>query len=143
MSYIFSEDDKYYVVEFENLVGVSPRKDALMSMAMSFDPENSLGSTEDQVTSETPAQIVGLKSISAGLDDEFEDDNSESLGELFQKSNDLNHSFTSNTSTISSSTATSSLPSTEEMRRIVESNKIRLIEGCCDLKDLTIGNIYL
>jgi hypothetical protein len=42
MSYIFSEDDKYYVVEFENLVGVSPRKDALMSMAMSFDPENSL-----------------------------------------------------------------------------------------------------
>jgi len=108
-----------------------------------FDPENSLGSTEDQVTSETPAQIVGLKSISAGFDDEFEDDNSESLGELFQKSNDLNHSFTSNTSTISSSTATSSLPSTEEMRRIVESNKIRLIGGCCDLKDLSIGNIFL
>jgi len=73
----------------------------------------------------------------------FEYDNSKSLGELFQRSNDLNHSFTSNTSTILSSTATSSLSSTEEMRRIVESNKIRLIKGCCDLEDLTIYNIFL
>ena len=63
-----------------------------------FDPENSLGSAEDQVASETPAQIVGLKSISDRFGDKFEDDNSESLGELFQKSNDLNNSFTSNTS---------------------------------------------
>jgi len=100
-----------------------------------YDPENLLGSTEDQVTSETPAQIVGLKSITAGFDDEFVDDSSESLGEISQKSNDLNHTFTSNTSTISSSTATRSLPSTEEVRRIIESNKIRLIGGCCDIKD--------
>jgi len=45
-----------------------------------FDPENSIGfieksADEDQITSETPAQIVGSKSISAGFDDEFEDDN--------------------------------------------------------------------
>ena len=49
-----------------------------------FDPENSLGSTEDQVIQETPAQIARLKSISARFDDEFEDDNSVSLGELFR-----------------------------------------------------------
>jgi len=40
---------------------------------------------EDQETSETSAEKVGLKSVSAGSDDEFEDDNSDSLGERFQK----------------------------------------------------------
>jgi len=42
MSYIFKEDDKYYVVEFANLLGVSPQKDRIMAMFQSHDHEAAL-----------------------------------------------------------------------------------------------------
>jgi hypothetical protein len=42
MSYIFTEDDKYYTVKFENLLGVSPRKNDLLKMFMSHDHESAL-----------------------------------------------------------------------------------------------------
>jgi len=42
MSYIFSEDDKYYVVEFANLLGVSPQKARILSLFESHDSESAL-----------------------------------------------------------------------------------------------------
>jgi hypothetical protein len=42
MSYIFTEDDKYYVVEFANLLGVSLQKDRIMAMFQSHDHESAL-----------------------------------------------------------------------------------------------------
>jgi len=42
MSYIFTEDDKYYVVEFGNLLGLSPQKARILSLFESHDSESAL-----------------------------------------------------------------------------------------------------
>jgi hypothetical protein len=59
MSYIFTEDDKYYVVEFANLLGVSPQKERIMAMFQSHDHESALDWHDaDEIMKDFPCRYM-------------------------------------------------------------------------------------